>query len=183
MVSKRAFCPLWTLLTSLYLRCFFCMGLLPVAQFLQAFKHEALCCLLAWWVTRPEIFCALCDWLTNWPSAFFYFPNSILKTECFFSTKNPPADNRSSSIKRMEVLQVLHGLRRFGTAERGWHLGVEGHCPDVVAFGVMIMSPWEGALYGSGGEQIVFSSCCFFTEREQKKHPVGLFKKIPTHLQ
>lgn len=78
----------------------------------------------------------------------------------------------------MKVVQVLHGLRRFSTAERGWHLGVEGHCPDVVAFGVMIMSPWEGALYGSGGKQIVFSCCCFFpTERKPKrKHPIGLFK-------
>lgn len=39
------------------------------------------------------------------------------------------------------MIQVLHGLRRFGTAERGWHLRVEGQCPDVVAFAVMIKPP------------------------------------------
>lgn len=32
------------------------------------------------------------------------------------------------------MVQVLHGLRRFSTAAHGWHLGVEGQCPDVVAF-------------------------------------------------
>lgn len=78
----------------------------------------------------------------------------------------------------MKVVQVLHGLRRFSTAERGWHLGVEGQCPDVVAFGVMIITPWDGAFYGCSGKQIVFSCCCccccgeVSIEREQKKNQV-----------
>lgn len=44
------------------------------------------------------------------------------------------------------MVQVLHGLRRFSPAERGWHLRVEGQCPDVVAFAVMIKPPERESL-------------------------------------
>lgn len=57
------------------------------------------------------------------------------------------------------MVQVLHGLRQFSTAERGWHFAVEGQCPGVVPFGVIIITSWEagggGCYYSCGEEQIV----------------------------
>ena len=114
--------------------------------------------------------CALCDWLTNYPSVLFHGKTSPILSFYKDFWYNSPADNPFSSIKRTKVVQVLHGLRRFSTAEHGWHLGVEGHCPDVVAVGVMIITPREEAFYGCSGRWIVFSCrCCGCFSFESKK--------------
>lgn len=126
-------------------------------------KLEAFYCLLAWRVARPEIF-LLVRFMIGLPTTQVCYSAGRLPEYYLFKKDfwyNSPADNPFSSIKRVKVVQVLHGLRRFSAAEHGWHLGVEGQCPDVVAFEVMITAPWEGAFYGSGGKQIVFSCCCF----------------------
>ena len=124
-------------------------------------KLEAFHCLLAWRVAKPEIF-LLVHFVIGLPTTQVCYSTGRLPKYYLFKKDfwyNSPADNPFSSIKRVKVVQVLHGLRRFSTAEHGGHLGMEGQCPDVVAFGVMIVTPWEAAFYGCGGKQIVFSCC------------------------
>lgn len=76
----------------------------------------------------------------------------------------------------MKETLVLHGLRWFSAAEFGWHFGVEGHCPDVVAFAVMIKSLWEGLLWL--GWKIDFLFLCSVVDKlsERSHHQVFLFR-------
>lgn len=41
------------------------------------------------------------------------------------------------------MVQVLHGLRGFSTAEHGWQFRVEGQYPDVGPFEMMIIPSRE----------------------------------------
>lgn len=149
--------------------------LLPVAQFLQvssSMKRFIVCWLGGWPGLKSFCLCTL--WLAYQLPCVIpqeEFPNTIFLKK--ISAIIPLLITLSAGWG-VKVVQVLHGLRRFSTAERGWHLGVEGQCPNVVAFGVMIITPWERAFYGCSGKQIVFSCCCcwwwggFSIEREPK---------------
>lgn len=126
-------------------------------------------------MARPEIF-LLVHFVIGLPTTQVCYSMGRLPIYYLFCKDfwyNSPADNPFSSIKRAKVVQVLHGLRRFSTAEHGWHLGVEGQCPDVVAVGVMIITPGEEAFYGCSGRWIVFScrccGCFSFESKQQKK--------------
>lgn len=158
----------------------------PVAQFLQALSSSTrfiVCWLGRWPGLKSSCLCTL--WLAyQLPKCVIPwedFPYTIFFCEDFWY--NSPADNPFSSIKRAKVVQVLHGLRRFSTAEHGWHLGVEGQCPDVVAVGVMIITPGEEAFYGCSGRWIVFSCrCCgcfsFESKQQKKKSGAAVWKAV-----
>lgn len=168
---------------------------LPVPQFLQALsslKRFIVCWLGGWPGLKSFCLCTL--WLAyQLPKCVIYFYSTVRLHKCYLFREdfwyNSPADNPFSSIKRAKVVQVLHGLRRFSTAEHGWHFGVEGQCPDVVPFAVMIITSW-----GGGGAYVaaVKNRLCFmllllilllFLLKENKKQKSGIaFFYIPTHV-
>lgn len=152
---------------------------LPVPQFLQALsslKRFIVCWLGGW--PGLKSFCQCTLWLAyQLPKCVIFFYSTVRLHKCYLFREdfwyNSPADNPFSSIKRAKVVQVLHGLRRFSTAEHSWHFGVEGQCPDVVPFAVMIITSWGGGLCGCSEKQIVFhvvvvDFVVVFIERKQK---------------
>lgn len=81
-----------------------------------------------------------------WSIYVYLKPQKEKKNHLTGSWYNSPADNPLSSTKRAKVVEVLHGLRGFSTAEHGWHFGVKGQRPGVSPFGVMIVTSWDGLL-------------------------------------